>query len=180
MQQIMQSNKHEYGFAVGGGHSNNKPVKANRANSAFGVSEHSMWKNTQVRVDATGREEAFSIGPDGYIWSYFRNADAFGAGRLKSTGLMATTFVLGQTDTGRAVIVAADGIDVRHVMEDDRDGRRWTKPRPVACHGLSDAVSVETVLIQSIGSTLFVALLLQQTGRWRPGMLSALGCRLGG
>ena len=124
-----------------------------------------MWKNTVVWTDAQGREEAFSIGPDGYVWSYYRNAQGASAGRLISTGLLATSFALGRTELDRLVVIAADGTTVRHVMETGDGGAvRWTGPRQATFAGLRDAVSVDKVLAQSIGTSLFVGVLTRHIG----------------
>lgn len=153
MSMNMLKNVHPYGFPAGG-----RPA-ADVARSLGSPHVHSMWKHTMVRTDHKGREEAFSIGPDGYVWSYFRNAEGPGAGRLMSTGLLATQFVLAETETGRAVVVAADGTNLRHVMEDESYGGRWTPPQETRCSGLRHAVAVEKLMVQTIGNTLFLAVL---------------------
>ena len=51
-----------------------------------------MWKDTTVTTNADGEEEAYSIAPDGFIWSYTLDSKRGRTGRLFTTKLRASDF----------------------------------------------------------------------------------------
>ena len=51
-----------------------------------------MWKDTTVTTNADGEEEAYSIAPDGFIWSYTVDSKRGRTGRLCTTKLRASDF----------------------------------------------------------------------------------------
>ena len=51
-----------------------------------------MWKDTTVTTNADGQEEAYSIAPDGFIWSYTVDSKRGRTGRLSTTKLRASAF----------------------------------------------------------------------------------------
>ena len=119
-----------------------------------------MWRGTALATSADGREEAYSIGLDGYIWSYAVNSDSGRTGRLISTGLRATTFAIGTLHNGHTLVIAADGARVRYVVETGKPGQRWTFPCPVTFAApLMSMVRVDKIFTQTLGHSLFVGVL---------------------
>lgn len=133
-----------------------------QARMSAAVPAAAMWRHTVLIEAADGREESFSIGPDGYVWCFEVAADGHGAGRLISTGLRARVFAVGRDGTGALVVVAADDHGVQCVTETASAGpARWTAPRDVTGPGLVPA-GVERIVTLTHDGRLFVAFLLRQ------------------
>lgn len=119
-----------------------------------------MWKDTTVTTNANGQEEAYSIAPDGCIWSYIVNLEFGRSGRLITTGLRASAFALGTSPDGRNIVIAADGARVQFVVETGDPNRRWSTPHcvsfPLAHHKV---LAVEKLFTQVLAGNLFVGLL---------------------
>lgn len=120
-----------------------------------------MWRHTLLIELKGGRQESFSIGPDGYVWSYEVAAPGGGAGRLISTDLRGHVFAVGRCGNGALMVVAADAQGVACVVETGDPERRWSDPRPVGAPELTRA-SIERIYTLTRDSTLFVAFVLRQ------------------
>lgn len=119
-----------------------------------------MWRGTALATNAKGQEEAYSIGLDGYIWSYAIHSDSGRTGRLFSTGLRANTFATGKLHDGQTVVIAADGALVHYVVETGNLEQRWSLPCPVSFPATPTSVaSVEKIFTQTLGHHLFVGVL---------------------
>ena len=124
-----------------------------------------MWRGTALATSEDGREEAYSIGLDGYIWSYGVNSDSGRTGRLISTGLRATTFAIGTLHNGHTLVIAADGALVHYVVETGKPGQRWSLACPVTFAApLMRTVSVDKIFTQTLGHSLFVGVLTRHRG----------------
>ena len=119
-----------------------------------------MWRGTSLATNADGQEEAFSIGLDGYIWSYAIHSDSGRTGRLISTGLRASTFATGKLHNGLTVVIGADDGLVQYVVETGKPEQRWSIPTPATFSTSSSSVeNVDKIFTQTLGHHLFVGLL---------------------
>ena len=119
-----------------------------------------MWKDTTVATNGDGQEEAYSIAPDGFVWSYTIDAERGRTGRLITTGLRANTFALGKSPDGRNIVIAGDGAMVRFVVETGDPKQRWSAPRAVSFPPAQQKVAVvEKLFIQILAGNLFVRVL---------------------
>jgi|GEM_PF-5380844 len=114
-----------------------------------------MWRQTTTQ-DAAGGHEAFSIGIDGFIWSYLVDAQAVKDGRLKSTGLKANSFALARTVDGATLLIGTDGLSMHYVLETDDGGNRWSAPCAMHFPGEIDVLAIEQIFVQSIRGNLFL------------------------
>ncbi len=118
-----------------------------------------LWKNTVLVNNSKGKQESFSIGSDGFIWSYDTGNAIKRAGRLVSTGLQGTSFAVGMAGNGVLVVVATDGLALRYTVESDdakATGARWTAPRIAALTTGLDALCLEKVFTKTEDGNLFV------------------------
>lgn len=123
-----------------------------------------MWKGTSVITNALGQDEAYSIAPDGFIWSYTIDAELGRTGRLMSTGLKASTFALGKSGDGLTLVIAADGAKVQYVVESGNPNQRWSTPTAVTFPAaFKNAVSIDTIFTQTLAGNLFVGVLARHT-----------------
>jgi hypothetical protein len=138
-----------------------------------------MWRSTMLVEQPDGREESFSIGPDGYVWS-FEGGPGHAASRLTSTGLQARTFAVGRSGEGALVVVAAGDSGVHSVHETGSSGtasQRWSAPRPVTLPRLAGDGVIEQIVTQTREGNLFVGFVICQhdaSGTTRLRMLDAV------
>ena len=119
-----------------------------------------LWKDAQLATNAQGREESFSIGLDGYIWSYETATAKRKAGRLRSTGLQATAFAVGKAPDGNLVVVAVDGLVLRYSVEegDASSSNRWAVIGTADPKLKPNALCMEKVFCKSDDGNLFFGL----------------------
>lgn len=135
------------------------PRVAPRTQQPAPYGKASLWRETVMANLLGGQQEAFSIGPDGYVWSYTVNAEDGRTGRLMSTGLAANTFTLGRSGDGLAVVIAAEGSTLRYVAETGSSSPRWSAPCVTSFPGEHDALAIEQILVQTLNGNLFLGLL---------------------
>ena len=119
----------------------------------------SLWKDTTVIANAQGERESFSIGADGFVWSYKLASANHKAGKLHSTGVQATSFTVGIAGNGRLVIVAVDGLALRTSVENDPSllsGKRWSTPKLTKLSLCGDALCLEKVFSKTEDGNLFI------------------------
>jgi hypothetical protein len=105
----------------------------------------SLWKQTLVARDTAGGTEAFSIGPDGDVWSYVTSGVGHASGRLIPTGLQAQRFALASVEGGRKLLVGASEGVLRWVLETGGPSPRWHAPVGVEFGGLQGAAEITEV-----------------------------------
>ena len=124
-----------------------------------------MWKDTTVTTNADGQEEAYSIAPDGFIWSYTVDSECGRTGRLITTGLRANTFALGKSPDGRNIVIAADGALMHFAVETGDPKQRWSTPRSASFPVVQQKVAaVEKLFTQVLAGNLFVGVLARHRG----------------
>lgn len=101
-----------------------------------------VWKGLTISHNSGGRDEAFAIGPDDYVWSYLTCAEDGTAGRLVSTGLEGFQFVLATPAQGSRMLVAAGSSALRMAVESTGPEPRWQKSQRIAFAGLQSAVAI--------------------------------------
>ena len=143
-------------------------MKEQHARRATPYPSAPMWRGTALATNAEGQEEAYSIGLDGYVWSYAIHSDSGRTGRLISTGLRANTFATGKLHNGRTVVIAADGAMVHYVVETGSPDQRWSVPCMVKFSpnqtGQPAVASVDKIFTQTLGHHLFVGVLTLHGG----------------
>jgi len=93
------------------------------------------FRQTVVVRNRHGREEAFTIGPDGEVWGFFPDAvDApdFSGYRLVSMCMPADQLTLGRNGLGSLVIVAIKGVQVcfrEEIASPDGEDTRFASTR---------------------------------------------------
>ncbi len=104
-----------------------------------------MWSGLTVSRNAQGQDEAFAIGPDGYVWSYITSPAGHTAGRLISTGLEASSFALAKLARHRKLVIGVQGASLSWVAETGEAQPRWHAPVQVGFAGLEDAQKISQV-----------------------------------
>ena len=116
-----------------------------------------MWKGTVLSVNASGREEAYSIGLDGYVWTYQVDTATGRKGRLLCTWLKASSFALTQSSSGRKLLIGGDEGRLYYVQEVGTASIWWTRPVPVVLPvAMTTAEGTEKVTARWLEGTLYV------------------------
>jgi hypothetical protein len=130
----------------------------------LGSDDKPLWRQTVLVTNRSGREEAFTIGPDGCVWSFFPDAlaQAFDAEYcLESLGMPADVLAVGKDESGGLVVVAACGLQVRYRMElpKAKDSVRWSAAREAVLPPMPGAIAVERLYTEDVfGSTHIAAI----------------------
>ena len=101
-----------------------------------------IWKGLTINRNAQAQDEAFAIGPDGFVWRYLTDDNHGAAGRLMSTGLPATLFALISPDTSPRVLIAVNHNQICFMRESADFGQPWHSAQPVNFAGLHDAQQI--------------------------------------
>ena len=126
------------------------------------------FRETIVVSNRQGREEAFTIGPDGLVWSFFPDAvDAPGLSgyRLVSMRMPADHLTVGRDASGSLVVIVVKGLQVRYRVESaPSEGpqaliapARWSGIEYAPLPSITGAVSVQRVYTQDDFGNLRVA-----------------------
>ncbi len=116
-----------------------------------------MWRKTVVVEGSSGQDEAFSIGPDGMVWSFLALPDNFGDYQLKNLRMPADHFAVGRDGAGRLVVFAAQGMVLRYRCETDSlQQRRWTPARRVLLPPVRGAQHIKAVSCETIAKLMLV------------------------
>jgi len=124
-----------------------------------------MWKGTVLSVNASGREEAYSIGLDGYVWSYQIDTATGRMGRLLCTWLKASSFAMAKSSSGRKLLIGGDDGNLHYVQEVGSASIWWTRPVPVVLPvAMTSAYCIKKVMARWREGTLYVAVDTQHLG----------------
>lgn len=139
--------------------------KIQQTNRFTRTSVEPMWKDTTLTTNADGQEEAYSIAPDGFIWSYTVDSEFGRTGRLITTGLRASAFAMGKSPDGRNIVIAVDSTLVQFVVETGDPKPRWSTPQSVSFPAAQqNFVTVEKLFTQVLAGNLFVGMLTRHSG----------------
>ncbi len=116
------------------------------------------WQQTVVMRNAHDEEEAFSIGPDGRVWSFI-------AGKpLENLGLEADFLTVGRNGAGALVVIAAKGLHTSYRTETARHaaapGERWSVVRSIHLPSIQGATGVRRLYTQSDFSGMRIAMIV--------------------
>ncbi len=131
-----------------------------------------QWQQTVVMRNAQQEEEAFSIGPDGQVWSFIAdrsdsNANG-GAPRLENLGLEADFLTVGRNAAGALVLIAAKGLRTQYRTEiplTARDaarglGRCWSPAQSIQLPAIPGATGVRRLYTQSDFNGMRIAMIV--------------------
>ncbi len=147
---------------------NSAPVGAQQQHQLPVHDESPKFRETIVVSNRQGREEAFTIGPDGLVWSFFPDAaEASGLSgyRLVSMRMPADHLTVGRDSSGSLVVIAVKGLQVRYRVENAPSESpqaliapaRWSGIEYAPLPSITGAVSVQRVYTQDDFGSLRVA-----------------------
>ena len=101
-----------------------------------------IWKGLTINRNAQAQDEAFAIGPDGFVWRYLTDDHRGAPGRLVSTGLPATLFALISQETGARALIAVNHNQLCFMLESADSAQIWDSAQPVNFASLHDAQQI--------------------------------------
>ncbi|MFM9880683.1 MAG: hypothetical protein ACKVOO_09785 [Burkholderiaceae bacterium] len=120
-----------------------------------------LWRGTKVQSNDAGENEAFSIGPDGFVWCYALDEASETCGRLKSIGLQAQRFAVGQWG-GLTVVLAVSDNQLQYVAETgEPSGPRWLPACDVNFPLAMQGGEIKDVFIRKLEGNLFIGVVTQ-------------------
>ena len=118
-----------------------------------------VFRQTIIMCNRQGREEAFTIGPDGFVWCFFPDAadTEFADYSLVSLGMPADHLTVARDAFGCLVVIAVEGLSVRYRVENQTaEGahavnlpQRWSDIGHAPLPAITGAVSVKRVFTQN-------------------------------
>ena len=130
-----------------------------------------QWQQTVVMRNAQNQEEAFSIGPDGLVWSFIADGgdSRFDAGgqRLENLGLEADFLTVGRNAAGALVVIAAKGLHTQYrteaavtALEMAENRPRWSPAQSIHLPHIQGATGVRRLYTQSDFSGMRIAMIV--------------------
>lgn len=118
-----------------------------------------VFRQTIVVCNRQGREEAFTIGPDGHVWCFFPDAadTEFADYSLASLGMPADHLTVARDAFGCLVVIAVKGLSVCYRVENEtaegaravNPPARWSEVGYAPLPAITGAVSVRRVFTQN-------------------------------
>jgi hypothetical protein len=122
---------------------------------------NSMWRRTVVIEGALGQDEAFSIGPDGMVWSFFPQPEVEGGYRLKNLHMPAEQLAVGRNGAGRLVVFASEGMVLRYRVETVGGDSRWTPSRRVLLPAVRGSQCIQSISCETIAKLMLVGAVIK-------------------
>lgn len=122
----------------------------------------SIWTATALLRRGPNTQEAYAVGPDGFVWSHETTHEGQATGRLISTGLKAQRFAVGLMPSQRALVIGVQGNTASYVMETGTALPRWHSPTPQECAGLRKATAIVEVHTLEREGELLIGLLARR------------------
>ena len=162
---MLSSNENSPRMSVVPNQVNSRPQELYEQPSASDVPR---FRQTIVVSNRQGREEAFTIGPDGLVWSFFPDAadePGLSGYRLVSMRMPADHLTVGRDTHGSLVVIAVKGLQVRYRVENlPSQGdqaliapARWSGIEYAPLPSITGAVCVQRVYTQEDFGGLRVA-----------------------
>jgi hypothetical protein len=121
-----------------------------------------QWQQTVVMRNAQNQEEAFSIGPDGCVWSFIADSSFDDGGqRMENLGLEADFLTVGRNAAGALVVIAAKGLHTQYRTEvAETPGHRWSPVQSIHLPAIQGATGVRRLYNQSSFSGMRIAMII--------------------
>ena len=154
----------------------NEPAKQPRS------SEKPLWRQTVVVCNSQGEEEAFTVGPDGCVWNFFRDPNADSGYSLINLNMPTDALAVSHDGDGRMVVFSASGLTLFYRVElpstrskpQSSAGRRWSPVMEVSLPVVRGAVAVQRLFIKDVFDTMHIgAVVSLETADHREGYVMA-------
>lgn len=121
-----------------------------------GSSNGSLWRQTVVIRNSQGREEAFTIGPNGTVWNFFPDEVGTQSYQLVNLELPAERLVVAKDSMGRMIVFASKGLQLRYRVEVPRCAARWSPRQRAVLPVFAGAFKIKRLHCEQIAGKLLV------------------------
>ena len=145
-------------------------------------SQRPLWRQTVVVCNSQGEEEAFTVGPDGCVWNFFRDPTVDSGYSLINLNMPTDVLAVSHDGDGRMVVFSAAGMTLFYRVElpssrsnpQSSAGRRWSPVMEVALPVVRGAVAVRRLFIKDVLDTMHIgAVVSLETADQREGVVMA-------
>ena len=145
-------------------------------------SEKPLWRQTVVVCNSRGEEEAFTVGPDGCVWNFFRDPSVDSGYSLINLNMPTEALAVSHDGDGRMVVFSAAGMTLLYRVElpvspgkpESTAARRWSPVMEVGLPLVRGAVAVKRLFIKDVFDTMHIgAVVSLETADHREGYLMA-------
>ena len=145
-------------------------------------SDKPLWRQTVVVCNSQGEEEAFTVGPDGCVWNFFRDPAVDSGYSLINLNMPTDVLAVSHDGDGRMVVFSASGMTLFYRVElpssrsnpQSSAGRRWSPVMEVALPVVRGAVAVRRLFIKDVFDTMHIgAVVSLETADQREGVVMA-------
>lgn len=145
-------------------------------------SQRPLWRQTVVVCNSQGEEEAFTVGPDGCVWNFFRDPTVDSGYSLINLNMPTDVLAVSHDADGRMVVFSASGMTLFYRVElpssrsnpQSSVGRRWSPVMEVALPVVRGAVAVRRLFIKDVFDTMHIgAVVSLETSDQREGIVMA-------
>ena len=145
-------------------------------------SDRPLWRQTVVVCNSQGEEEAFTVGPDGCVWNFFRDPNADSGYSLINLHMPTDALAVSHDGDGRMVVFSAAGMTLFYRVElpslrsnpQSTVARRWSPVMEVSLPVVRGAVAVKRLFIKDVLDTMHVgAVVSLETADHREGFVMA-------
>ena len=126
----------------------------------FSHSSSTLWRQTTVTRNAQDQEEAFSIGPDGQVWSFMTEAGKLGRTALTSLNMPADFLAVGQNAHGALVVITIKGLSMHFRTETPMGPERWSEAAVAPLPAIAHATGVRRLYIQTDFTGMRIAMIV--------------------
>ncbi len=145
-------------------------------------SDKPLWRQTVVVCNSQGEEEAFTVGPDGCVWNFFRDPKADSGYSLINLHMPTDALAVSHDGDGRMVVFSAAGMTLFYRVElrsnrskpQSTAERRWSPVMEVSLPVVRGAVAVQRLFIKDVLDTMHIgAVVSLETADHREGFVMA-------
>ena len=145
-------------------------------------SEKPLWRQTVVVCNSRAEEEAFTVGPDGCVWNFFRDPSVDTGYSLINLNMATQALAVSHDGDGRIVVFSAAGMTLLYRVElpaspgkpESTAARRWSPVMEVGLPLVRGAVAVKRLFIKDVFDTMHIgAVVSLETADHREGYVMA-------
>jgi hypothetical protein len=144
--------------------------------------EKPLWRQTVVVCNSQGEEEAFTVGPDGCVWNFFRDPGTDSGYSLINLNMPTDALAVSHDADGRMVVFSASGMTLLYRVElpaspgkpESLAARRWSPVMEVGLPVVRGAVAVKRLFITDVFDAMHIgAVVSLETADHREGYVMA-------
>ncbi len=141
-----------------------------------------LWRQTVAVCNSLGEEEAFTVGPDGCVWNFFRDPAVDSGYSLINLNMPTDALAVSHDSDGRMVVFSASGMTLLYRVElpstpgkpQSTAAQRWSAVVEVALPLVLGAVAVKRLFVTDVFDAMHIGAVVRlETADHREGFVMA-------